>query len=168
MDYSSAWLRFCKAEEEYFASRYDFVQNEMLMVSDLNLGLANASHNDTALRLLLEVRPRVEVILPLLPIIINLAVDSSSYYRIELAQEVLHNYKSESRARSTILTLVSTYLDENDEWHYRRIAELYELMSYEEELTDFLALCRANANLEIQEIQEDFIERKRVTLSGRQ
>jgi len=62
--------------------------------------------------------------------------------------------------RSIIQTLVSTYLAENNEWHYRRIAELYESMNWEEEQNRFLALCQANANLEIQGIKEGFLKRK--------
>jgi len=82
MAYSSAWLRFRKAQEEYFTSRYAFMQNEMLMVSDLSAALADAGHTDTALRFSLRMQPKVEVTLLLLASSIDLAVDSSSYDRI--------------------------------------------------------------------------------------
>lgn len=60
------------------------------------------------------------------------------------------------QVKSSIKAILSSYLAANDEWHYRRIAELYQLLDYKEELIDFLLLCRANSNLEIQEIADDF------------
>ncbi len=42
MEYSSAWLCFRKVEEEYFTSRYAFMQNEAAMVSDLTKALTRA------------------------------------------------------------------------------------------------------------------------------
>ncbi len=101
-------------------------------------------------------QPRVDAIAPLLSTIMDVATDSSNLNAIGLARGVLHRYKNESWVRSNIQTSATTYLAGNDEWHYRRIAELYESLNYEEELTSFLSLCKANANLEIQEIAEDF------------
>lgn len=132
------------------------MQNEAAMVSDLTKALTRAGHNQTALRLLVEMQPRVDIIATLLPGIMDLAIDSSNLNSIGLARAVLYHYKNESWIRSNIQTSTKTYLAENDEWHYRRIAELYESLNYEKELTSFLSLCKANANLEIQEIAEDF------------
>jgi hypothetical protein len=154
MGYSSAWLRLQKAQDEYFASYSAFMQDEAVMMGDLSVALATADR-EAALGILVKVLPRVELVSPLLADIINSAIDSSRIPTIMLAREVLQHYKDDSWVRSAIHTHVATYLAESDEWHYRRIAELYAELGYEEELTSFLVLCQTNANWEIREIADD-------------
>ncbi|QKG58663.1 hypothetical protein GKZ68_19725 [Hymenobacter sp. BRD128] len=130
------------------------MQDEAVMVSDFGVALATVDR-EAALRILLEALPRVELIVPLVVDIMHAAIDSSRIPTIMLAREVLQHYKDESRVRGAIHICVATYLAENDEWHYRRIAELYEVLNYQGELANFLQLCKANANPEIQEIADD-------------
>lgn len=154
MGYSSTWFRLQQAQDEYFASYSAFMQDEAVMMGDLSVALATADR-ESALRILVEVLPRIELVGPLLADIMNAAVDSSHIPTIMLAREVLQHYKDDSWVRSAIHTYVATYLPENDEWHYRRIAELYAALGYEEELTRFLVICQTNANWEIREIADD-------------
>jgi hypothetical protein len=37
MGFSQNWLRFCKAEDEYFACRYNLLQYEEILGDDLKL-----------------------------------------------------------------------------------------------------------------------------------
>jgi hypothetical protein len=153
MTYSVKWLRLCEAEEAYRMRQDEFLQDEAQLALDLTQALA--TDNLTALRLLVTLKPRVEIILPLLSRILELGLDSSSPERIVYARAVLANYKEAPGIRSHIQTVIPSYLD-TDEWHYWRITELYTHLGYQEELTAFLALCRASDNLEIQEISDVF------------
>jgi len=155
MEYSSAWLRLREAEDNYFACRGDFMQNEDEMVNDLKKALTEAGNKETAMRLLLDRQPEVALMTQLLPAIIDIAVDSTGFNGIILARALLRKYKNELQMREKLRLIVDTYLAENDEWHYRRITELYEVLNYQEELASFLRLCQANANPEIQEIADD-------------
>ena len=140
MEYSSAWLRLQKAQDEYFTSYSAFMQDEAVLMSDLSLALTTGNR-EIALSLLSEMLPRIELIGSLLPAIMDAAIDSGRIPTITLAREVLQHYKDEPWVRSTIRACVITYSAENDEWHYRRITELYEVLGYEEELASFLLLC---------------------------
>jgi hypothetical protein len=131
------------------------MQNEEDMVNDLKKALTEAGNKETAMRLLLDRQPEVALVTPLLPAIIDIAVDSTGFTGIRLARALLRKYKNELQIREGIRLIVATYLAENDEWHYRRIAELYEVLNYQEELSSFLRLCQVNANPEIQEIADD-------------
>jgi len=155
MAYSTEWLLFSKAENHYFTCRYNFMRNEEVMASDLGEALTRASDNCTALRFLLEVEPKAAVV-PLLSKIADLVIDSGNLTTIGLAKQVLEKYGSELGARNNILACATNYLAHNDEWHYRRIAELYTLLHYKEELAGLLALCRVSENLEIREVADDF------------
>jgi hypothetical protein len=155
MEYSSAWLCYRQAEDNYFTCRGEFMQNEEKMVNDLKKALTEAGNKETAMRLLLDEQPNVALMTPLLPAIIDIAVDSTGLTGIGLARVLLRKYKNELQIRENVSLIVATYLAENDEWHYRRITELYEVLGYEEELASFLLLCQVNANPEIQEIADD-------------
>jgi hypothetical protein len=121
----------------------------------INLRKALEDDNITALRLLVAMKPGVDALRLFLPRIIDLAIDSSSPDKIVLAREVLAQYKDDSWVKSNIQRLVVSYLAGNDEWHYRRIVELYTALNYAEELAAFLVVCQANPNVEIQEISDD-------------
>ena len=114
------------------------------------------SDRETALRLLVQMPPSIPVLLSLLFEVMEAAIDSSYLPTIALAREILSKYQTEQEVRSNIQLIAKGYLVTQDEWHYRRIAELYDLLNYEEELADFLRLCKASANVEIQEISDDF------------
>jgi hypothetical protein len=96
------------------------------------------------------------LLLPLLQDVLAIAIDSGDYTAISLAKEILAKYQADPLLRSNIPLMVTSYLADQDDWHYRRIAELYVLLNYEEELTGFLLLCQASPNVEIQEIRDDF------------
>ena len=157
MEYSDEWLRLRKAENDYFTCQYNFMQNEEEMVNNLKRALTKAHDKETALRFLLEMQLKATLSILLLPEILDLAIDSTGLDGIRLAKEVVSIYKNEPQIKESIKSIVNSYLASNDEWHYRRIAELYKLLSYKEELTDFLLLCQANSNWEIQEIADDFL-----------
>jgi hypothetical protein len=154
MTYSATWLRLCEAEQVYLARQYESIQNKEALALDLHKALAE--DNFTALRLLAALKPGVELVAPLLPRVLDIALDSNSPDRIGLARTVLVQYKDDPWVRNTIQTLVGNYLPINDEWHYRRLAELYTELRYQEELTTFLALCQTSDNAEIKEVGDDF------------
>jgi hypothetical protein len=154
MIYSATWLRLCEAEQVYLARQYESMQNKEALALDLQKALAE--DNFTALRLLAALKPGVELVAPLLPRVLDIALDSNSPDRIGLARTVLVHYKDDPWVRNTIQMLVGNYLPINDEWHYRRLAELYTELRYQEELTTFLALCQTSDNAEIREVGDDF------------
>ncbi|RZJ90373.1 MAG: hypothetical protein EOO60_09015 [Hymenobacter sp.] len=156
MPYSSKWLRFHQAAEELFNSRYALHQDKETLVNDLKQALVSPNDRQTALELLAYMYPDVTVLMPLLHEVLDTAIDSGNYTAIELAREVLAKYQADPLIRSNIPLIVTRYLADHDDWHYRRIAELYVLLNYEEEITSFLLLCQASPNVEIQEIRDDF------------
>jgi hypothetical protein len=156
MAYSNEWQRLREAEENYFNCQYAFMQNEETMLTELKQAITQAADKETALRLLLLMQLDVALLLPLLPEILDIAIDLTGLTGIMLARDVLKFYKHDLQVKTSIKAILSSYLAADDEWHYRRIAELYQLLDYKEELIDFLLLCRANSNLEIQEIADDF------------
>jgi hypothetical protein len=156
MPYSSKWLRFRQAEEELCTSRAALQLDKETLVNDLKQALVSPNDRQTALELLVYLHPDVTVLLSLLHEVLDTAIDSGNYTAIDLARQVLAKYQAEPLIRSTIPLLVAHYLADQDDWHYRRIAELYVLLNYQEELTSFLWLCQASPNVEIQEIRNDF------------
>lgn len=154
MTYSAAWLRLCEAEQAYFARQYEAMQNQEALALDLQQALVE--DNFTALRLLAAIQPGVELVAPLIPQVLDIALDSSSPDRIGLARTVLGQYRADPGVRTTIHTLASRYLPANDDWHYRRLAELYTELRYKEELATLLALCQTSDNADIREISDDF------------
>lgn len=116
-----------------------------------------ANDRETALGLLAQMAPSIPIILPLLSEVMDAAIDSSNLTSIALARDILSAYKAEPEIKSRIQLIATGYLAAHDEWHYRRIAELYALLNYEEELSEFLQLCQASANVEIQEISDDLL-----------
>jgi hypothetical protein len=156
MPYSSKWLRFRQAGEELLNSRSALQQDKETLVNDLKQALVRPNDRQTALELLVYMYPDVTVLMPLLDEVLSIAIDSGDYTAIELAQEVLAKYQADPLIRSNIAPIVARYLADQDDWHYRRIAELYALLNYQEELTSFLLLCQASPNVEIQQISDDF------------
>lgn len=154
MTYSAAWLRLCEAEEAYRARQYESMQNPEALALDLQQALAE--DNFTALRLLAALNPGVELVAPLLARVLDIALDSSSPDRIGLARTVLGQYRDDPWVRGTIHTLAENYLPANDEWHFRRLAELYTELRYQQELATLLARCQTSDNAEIREIADDY------------
>jgi hypothetical protein len=156
MPYSNKWLRFRQAAEEFSSSRSAFQQDRETLVNDLKQALVSPNDRQTALELLVYMYPDGTVLLALLDEVLSATIDSGNYTTIELAREVLAKYKADPLVRRTIPLAITSYLADQDEWHYRRIAELYNLLGYEEELADFLLVCKVSANVEIQELCDDF------------
>ncbi|UOQ69188.1 hypothetical protein [Hymenobacter volaticus] len=156
MAYSTKWLRFRQAEEEYYTSRYDLLQDKAALVDNLHQAFARPQDRDTALRLLEQMTPDRAVLEPVLAQVVDTAIDSTDITAIQLARQILLLYHAEPWVRSTLPLIITPYLAAQDEWHYRRIAELYALVHYDEELACFLLLCQASTNAEIREISDDF------------
>jgi hypothetical protein len=156
MSYSNKWLRFRQAEQELSNSRSALQQDKETLVNDLKQALGSPTDRQTALEVLAYMYPDVRVLMPLLNEVLDTVIDSGNYTAIELAREVLAKYQADPLVRSNIPLIVANYLATQDDWHYRRIAELYVLLNYQEELTSFLLLCQASPNIEIQEIRNDF------------
>lgn len=153
---SAKWIEFRKAEDEYLTRRYDFMQDEKTMINDLDTALSTASDNETALRFLLDTTPCSATVITLVPKVVDISVDSSNSSAISLARKVLFIYKDDATIKECIQTQLNTYLNDNDDWHYRRIAELYKFLDYKEKLDSFALFCLANTNLEINEVGRDF------------
>ena len=156
MTYSTKWLRLCEAQLAYRIRQYEALQDEEQPALDLEKALADVGEILTALRMWADMIPSIERITPLLSQVLDLAIDSSDPEKTVLAREVLFQYKLEPELKNYLLPLIVRYLADNDEWHYRRIAELYTHLQYREELAAFLVLCRASDNVEIQEVSDDF------------
>lgn len=156
MRFSENWLLFRKVENECFTCRYNLMQDKEVLAEDLKLALLQPSHRETALRLLVDCKVEIAVVLPVLSIIVDTAIDSGNLNAIDLAREVLLNYKDAAQARDIIRNTATTYLANNDEWHFRRTAELYKLLGYEAELASLRALCQASPDVEIQELYKDY------------
>lgn len=158
MEYSIEWELLREAEDNYFRCQQAFMQNEERMLRELKQALTQAADKETALRLLLLMQLDVALLTPLLPGILDVAIDSTGLTGITLARDVLNSYKSDLQVKSSVKAIVSGYLVANDEWHYRRITELYQALNYKEDLVEFLLLCRTSSNPEIQEIADDLQE----------
>ena len=122
----------------------------------LKEALTRANDREAALQVLVQMPLSVAMLLPLLPEVMDTAIDSSNLTAIGLAREVLSGYQTEPEVRTAIQRLVTGYLAAHDEWQYRRIAELCALLGYKEEPDDFLRLCQASASEGIREISEEF------------
>jgi len=156
MTYSTKWLQLCEAELAYRICQHEALQDEEQLALDLEKALADVGEILTALKMWADMKPSIERMTPLLSRVLDLAIDSSDPEKIVLARQVFYQYQTESALKNHLLPLISHYLADNDEWHYRRIAELYTHLQYREELAAFLVLCRASDNVEIQEVSDDF------------
>jgi hypothetical protein len=156
MDFSENWLRFSRVENEYFTCRYNLMQDEKALADDLKLALLQPNHRETALRLLVDCKVAIAVLLPMISIIVGTAIDSGNLNAIDLAREVLLNYKDDVQARDIIRNTATTYLADNDEWHFRRTTELYKILGYEAELASLRALCQLSSDVDIQELSREY------------
>jgi hypothetical protein len=155
MTYSPQWLVLCESAEVYRVRQYHVLQDKAQLARDLEKALAEDSLN--ALWLWRHLEPGMEILLPLLSQILDFAIDSSDPDKIGFAREVLAQHKEDPKLRNHLQPLIAHYLADNDDWNYRRIAELYTHLQYKEELAAFLVLCRASGNVHIQEIGDDYL-----------
>lgn len=157
MAYSTAWQTFVEAENNYFTQRHNYFQQpEELLLADLRQALATGGNSAlSALRFLAfneENRPQLEA---LLPTVVSYAIEGDIEF-IRLAREVLLPHKEAPWFGEAIQPLLESYVASNDEWNYRRIAELYNQLGYDDLLTAFLTLCRKHIDPDIQEIPDSF------------
>jgi hypothetical protein len=155
MTYSTQWLELCEAAEAYRIRQFYVLQDKVQLTRDLEKALAEDSL--TALWLWRALEPGLEMLLPLLARVLDFAIDSSDPDKIGFAREILSQHKEDPQVRNRLPSLLARYLAANDDWNYRRIAELYTHLQYQEELTAFLELCRASDNVDIQEISADYL-----------
>jgi hypothetical protein len=153
MTYSTQWLQLCESAQVYRIRQYHVLQDKEQLVLDLDKALTDDSL--TALWLWRALDPSIEILLPLLSRVLGFAIDSSDPDKIRFAREVLSQHKENFELRSRLQPFIVCYLVNNDDWNYRRIAELYTHLQYKEELAAFLELCRASNNVDIQEISDD-------------
>jgi hypothetical protein len=156
MTYSTKWLRLCEAALAYRICQNEALQDEEQLALDLEEALADVREVLMALRIWAAMVPSIERIMPLLSRVLDLVIDSSDPEKIVLARQVLLQYKAEPELKNHLQPLIARYLADNDEWHYRRIAELYTHLQFREELAAFLVLCRASDNVEIQGLSDDY------------
>ncbi len=154
MTYSTQWLQLCESAQAYGVRQYAVLQDKEQLALDLDKALANDSLS--ALFLWKALEPGIEILLPLLSRALDFAIDCSDPDKIRLAREVLSQHKEDPELRNKLQPLIAHYLADNDDWNYRRIAELYTHLQYKEELAAFIVLCRANDNIDIQEISDDY------------
>jgi hypothetical protein len=157
MTYSTQWLELCKSAEAYRIRQFYVLQDKAQLVRDLDKALADVGDSLTALWLWRHLEPGMEILLPLLSQVLDFAIDSSDISKIGFAREVLAQHKEDPELRNHLQLLIARYLADNDDWNYRRIAELYTYLQYQEELATFLMLCRASDNVHIQEIGDDYL-----------
>ena len=132
------------------------MQDEELLAGDLKSALLNSHHRETALRLLIDCKVEIAVVLPVISTIADTAIDSGNYNAIDLAREVLLKYKDDVQVRNIIRVTATTYLADNDEWYFRRTAELYKLLGYEAELASLRELCQISSDVDIQELSKEY------------
>ena len=154
MTYSAQWLQLCEAAEAYRIRQYYTLQDKKQLARDLEKALAEDSLN--ALWLWRHLDPGIEILLPLLSRVLDFAIDSGDYDKIGFAREVLAQHKEDSALRNHLQPLIERYLADNDDWNYRRLAELYTHLQYQEELAALLERCRVSDNADIREISDDY------------
>lgn len=155
MTYSTQWLQLCKSAQAYRIRQYYVLKDKEQLALDLDKALADDSL--TALWLWRALEPGIDILLPLLSHVLGFAIDSSDPDKIRFAREVLSQHKEAPELRNHLQPLIARYFADNDDWNYRRIAELYDHLQYKEELSAFLMLCRASDNVDIQEISDDYL-----------
>ncbi|MBO2010917.1 hypothetical protein [Hymenobacter negativus] len=155
MTYSTQWLQLCESARAYGMRQYAVLQDKEQLALDLDKALTEDSLS--ALSLWSALDPGLEILLPLLSRVLSFAIDSTDLDKIRLDREILSQHKEDPEFRNQLQPLIALYLADNDDWNYRRIAELYTLLQYQEELAAFLVLCRASDNEHIQEIGDDYL-----------
>jgi hypothetical protein len=154
MTYSTQWLELCESAEAYRIRQYYALQDKEQLARDLEKSLADDSL--IALGLWRDLEPGIEILLSLLPQVLSFAIDSSIPDKIRFAREVLAQHREDPELRNRFQPLIARYLADNDDWNYRRLAELYTHLQYKEELAALLELCRVSDNVHIQEISDDY------------
>lgn len=74
MTYSAKWLRLYETEKAYRIRQNELLQDQAQMARDLKQALAGAEGNLTAMQLLVALKPDVEIVIPLLPGVLGLAI----------------------------------------------------------------------------------------------
>lgn len=156
MTYSKEWLDFKESEDNFFRSRSAFMKNKEQMMSDLYAALLNAYDRETALRFLEDVSLDFVLSEKILPEVVDAAIDSGNINVIGLSKNVLYKYKDEANFRALLNKCINIYLAVEDDWHYRRIVEIYKLLGYNDELLRVISICKSSDNKDIREIGDDF------------
>lgn len=156
MAYSKQWLDFQEAENNFFRIRTLFEQDGKQMISDLHTALSRVDDRETALRFLEDVRVDYNLFSLILPQVLDLAIDSGNLTVIELCRNIILHYKDNVLFRADLSKHINNYLKNEDDWHYRRIAEIFYSLYYENELENLVSICKSSDNIDIKSIGEDF------------
>lgn len=97
----------------------------------------------------------IEIIQKFVPQLIKIALDGSPT-NIQIARNVLSMIDKNWLLAQIYEPIHNELMINNDEWNYRRTAELLSYLDLPSILKLHLENCKAHSNIEIQEIAEDF------------
>lgn len=154
--YSEEWA-FVKETENKFLSAKHYFRKSNDFFEQILLAINNLSEQGTALRFIRDEDFDNSELEVLIPIIIDIAVDGNVDNLI-FAREILIKNANNNIVREKMTSIFDALLNSQDEYIYRRMAELFLFLNYSELRNRLMEECKNSENEDIAEIYTDFIE----------
>jgi hypothetical protein len=151
------WKRFCEAEDEFFAARMALVKSGEDLEPLIGVAMGDPGRRPTALRLL-EILPEAASRNHLQALVVQA---TGSQRDIAAARRVLGRIDREWLRENIELAVACVFRvdGDDDEWTYRRVAELYQELQEPRLLAEHLRRCSEHRTSEVREIADDFRSR---------
>lgn len=161
--FPAEWRAMKSAEHALLVSRFDLRKHGNFKALVLH-ALGTLSEQDAALRFLkddvcgLSSADLAEIAPPVMDIAVDGSIDNLVTARAVLLRYASHFLESRKTIRSTLDARLPTYLSSEDDFLYRRLAELLVTLDFPEALAKLMAACKDNRNTDIAEIYDDFLK----------
>ncbi len=157
------WCAMQEAENLLLVCRYDLKKHADFKEIIL-LALSTLSEQDAALRFLKDDVSGLNdsELAEIAPAVIDIAVDGNLDNLITARAVVLryasHFLESRKIIRTVLDRLMDGYLSSEDDFLYRRLAELLVAIDFPDILTKLISVCKDSSNPDIAEIHDDFLK----------
>lgn len=153
--YSDEWFSVKEAENQFLSAKYYFMQSHGFF-EQLLLAVNSLPEQGAALRLIRDEEFNDSELEKLTPIIIGIAVDGN-VNNISFAREILIKIAPNNIIRKKLTSMLSEFLNSHDEYIYRRLAELFVFLNYNDLRGKLMEECKNSKDEDIVEIYADFI-----------
>jgi len=158
--YSKEWVSVKEPENKSLSSKHYFRKSNDFFEQIL-LAINNLSEQGTALRFIRDDDFDDSELEVLIPVIIDIAVDGN-VDNLPFAKEILIKNANNNVVRKKLTSIFDSLLNSQDEYIYRRVAELLVFLNYNDLRNRLMDKCKNSENEDIVEIYTDFISQYNV------
>lgn len=157
------WRVMREAESLLLVRRHDLKKHADFKAIML-LALSTLSEQDAALRFLKDDVSGLNdsELAEIAPVVMDIAVDGNLdnliTARVVVLRYASHFLESRKIIRTVLERLMDGYLSSEDDFLYRRLAELLVAIDFPDILTKLILVCKDSSNPDVAEIHDDFLK----------